>query len=338
MKTKLFFALAFAIYTATAFGQAHTETFETEAPSSQNFTDNGVSFSIISHLSIFEIVDFAGWGWNGTAPDNRFIDNLANAQANASFSITAPVKFAVSQFWLLPTYQFGDDGLPASVTFTGKLNGATVFTETKNTGFFADQSSNNGFTLIDMTDLNGNDHSKKLIDAFQVTLAGAYNAVALDAFSWFDEAAVLPVTFGALDAHIKNNALVVNWETETETNNSHFNIEASHDGINFTTIGTTTSKAINGVSHGKISYSWTSATGLPFLTIPLLGLLFLPVRPRRKATAFGLLIVFCLANFVTGCSKSSADIEKSAAYFIRIGQVDKDGTTAYSKTVRVQKD
>lgn len=70
------------------------------------------------------------------------------------------------------------------------------------------------------------------------------------------DANVLPVTISSFNAAIRNNAVAVNWTTETESNNKGFEVQKSIDGRNFSTIGFVTTKALNGISNNSLSYSF----------------------------------------------------------------------------------
>ncbi len=59
-----------------------------------------------------------------------------------------------------------------SLTITGKLSGVTKFTQTKTTGFATSLGATNGYTLIDMTNLNGQNYSNIVIDELQITANG----------------------------------------------------------------------------------------------------------------------------------------------------------------------
>jgi hypothetical protein len=57
----------------------------------------------------------------------------------------------------------------------------------------------------------------------------------------------LPVSLMSFSAALQTNGQVlVQWQTENETNNSHFSIERSSDGIRYTSIGTVQAFAANG--------------------------------------------------------------------------------------------
>lgn len=77
-----------------------------------------------------------------------------------------------------------DLNVSGTLTITGKLSGVTKFTQTKTTGFATSLGSTNGYTLIDLTNLNGQNYSNIVIDQLQLTVGGSFRYVALDAFTW----------------------------------------------------------------------------------------------------------------------------------------------------------
>lgn len=146
------------------------------------------------------------------------------------------------------------------------------------------------------------------------------------------------VTFGSIDAYIKENSLHVNWTTEKEVNNDHFEIEASADGQQFVTIGTLKSKADNGNSDITLNYEWTGNAGLKLAILPYLAfllILLLFVR-RKKAVLMAAVAVSFIAFTQISCKKDKDSITNAENYYIRIAQIDKDGSKTYSKVVRVK--
>ena len=55
MKSTTFLAICSLLISIFSFRQTSTEQFETESNGSTSFTDNGVIFNIISHVSVFDI-------------------------------------------------------------------------------------------------------------------------------------------------------------------------------------------------------------------------------------------------------------------------------------------
>ena len=78
-----------------------------------------------------------------------------------------------------------------SLTITGKLSGVTKFTQTKTTGFATSLGATNGYTLIDMTNLNGQNYSNIVIDELQITANGGFRYVGFDAFTWVKDSNIV---------------------------------------------------------------------------------------------------------------------------------------------------
>ncbi|MGE8554356.1 MAG: T9SS type A sorting domain-containing protein [Chryseobacterium jejuense] len=192
MKSTTIFTICSLLISIFSFGQTSTEQFETESNGSTSFTDNGVIFNIISHVSVFDIQsNYPGTGWNGTANDNRYIDNSSNTESPPSFSIrTTSNLFKVNKFWLFLSSLELDLNVTGSITVTGKLSGVTKFTQTKTNGFATSLGTTNGYTLIDMTNLNGQNYSNIIIDELRITASGGFRYVGLDAFTWVKDSGI----------------------------------------------------------------------------------------------------------------------------------------------------
>lgn len=348
---KKYLLLAIGGLLAATFSSAQTSTvhFVGEADGNSSFTNNGVGFNIISHRGGFSIqASYPGTGWTGAAVDDVYIDNsgttngVDNAVLNASLSIkTTSNLFRVARFWVYLGDKSANQGtVTGTLNVTGKANGVNRFSQTKTSGFTNSTATNNGYTLIDLTNLNGQNFSSFIIDELQLTIGGNYQYLAVDAMSWIKDAAVLPVTFGSVNAAVKNNNLSISWTTEKETANDHFEIEASADGQQFKKIATVTSKATNGNSDTALNYNWTSNGSLPIAAFSLVGLALIPFSNsgRRKVWTLALAVLSVGAFTIAGCSKSGDAISNNSSYYIRIAQVDQDGTKTYSKVVRVQQD
>ncbi len=152
---------------------------------------------------------------------------------------------------------------------------------------------------------------------------------------------VLPVVFGSISAKWNGNNLNVTWTTETEKNNDYFDIEASTNGVDFISIGTVKSLAPDGNSDKAIQYELTkSLTGntlASILGISLLGLGSIGLyRKRRLRLPFTLVIMCGLTAILFGCKKATSDeLGGDGKVFIRVTQVDKDGSRSSSKVVKV---
>lgn len=155
-------------------------------------------------------------------------------------------------------------------------------------------------------------------------------------------AAALPVTFGNIQAKMKGNKLFVNWQSLTETNNDHFEIEASADGNRFTKIGEIKSKADGGNSSVSLDYNFNTDAlgGALSLSGGILALLGLGLGLKRRNLA-GVVatVVLSIAVLVAGCNKNDGSLqENTGKVYIRVAQVDIDGTKSYSKVVTVVKE
>lgn len=188
MKSIKLYAMCSLFASVCSFAQTSTETFETEINASASFTDNGVIFNILSQVNTYDIQgNYPASGWNGTSFDDRYIDNSGqfNQSSGTSFSIkTTSNLFKINRFWVYAAASDLSLAVSGTVTVTGKLSGVTKFTQTKTTGFATELGNTNGFTLIDFTNLNGQNYSNLIIDELQITAGGGYRYLAVDAFTW----------------------------------------------------------------------------------------------------------------------------------------------------------
>jgi len=151
--------------------------------------------------------------------------------------------------------------------------------------------------------------------------------------------AVLPIVFGAIEAATRDDILLINWSTHEEQNNDHFEIQASADGQTFKTIGTQKSLATAGNSDKTLNYSFSIALSqtnavMGFSAACIIATL-LTFGKRRKNLAFTCILIAVLLVPVLSCNKGSGIYnEGKSTFYIRIIQVDIDGTQKYSKVVK----
>ncbi|HTG56883.1 MAG TPA: hypothetical protein VL943_11480, partial [Niabella sp.] len=155
--------------------------------------------------------------------------------------------------------------------------------------------------------------------------------------TYFSLNSTLPVHFEAISAIIRDGQLRVNWSTLNEVNNKYFEVEASADGENFKTIGSVDSKAINGSSDIALEYSFGAA--LPQLPLALGASVFLLAGfmgvSRKRRLIAGSVFVLGLGMLAASCTKGDAtEVHTDTTVFVRIKQVDKDGSFTYSKPVK----
>ena len=159
--------------------------------------------------------------------------------------------------------------------------------------------------------------------------------------------AVLPVTFGDVSAVYQNGMLSLNWSTISETNNKEFIVEGSVDGKTWTKLGRVASKASAGNSDTPIQYDFSKSvqelialSGFSLLSMILvvgLALLMFPAIKRKSALMLTPVLAIAMTLTLFACSKSDSSpvVGEKPVTYIRIAQVDKDGTTSYSKVVKV---
>jgi surface protein len=147
----------------------------------------------------------------------------------------------------------------------------------------------------------------------------------------------LPVTFGNLTAIFKDGQLFINWSTLTEVNNDRFEIEISTDGKTFTKIGELKTKAENGNSNMELHYNFSKTmsgvSGL--LGLSMFALAIGLVKRKKLATVLaigGLCLLFAGA----ACNKKEIPLQtgKEGKIFVRIKQINTDGSFEYSKVVQ----
>ncbi|SDC34389.1 beta strand repeat-containing protein [Niabella drilacis] len=170
--------------------------------------------------------------------------------------------------------------------------------------------------------------------AWGTDLAGnprlAGSAIDPGAFEYRDGA--LPVSFGAFSALVKDGRLLVSWTTVSEANNDHFLVQVSPDGRNWKTVQTVQSRAAGGNSNTGLDYS----NAIPLTGLSLgAGFLLLGAMTGRRRRYIPAIAMFGISMLAFSCSKQ--DIFKhidNGRLFVRIVQVDKNGTERVSKVIQ----
>ena len=149
----------------------------------------------------------------------------------------------------------------------------------------------------------------------------------------------LPVTWGVITAFIKNSQLVVSWITESETNSKEFIVEGSIDGKKWHELGRVTTSNGNSPTPQRYNFANSSSSimlGLSFAVFTLLNLSY----SRKQKLKLLIIVIFCsgITLLSYSCNKNqNIDLQagQSGCKFIRIAQVDIDGSKKYSKVVSV---
>jgi len=231
------------------------------------------------------------------------------------------------------------DGQWDWVTISGTGSGLTITASLPDMATYAATASNLrlvGWNGSQWINLSGTDGASGLTEGS--TLAGTMQA-GIEALGIGSISAALPVVFGNVEASIRGNQVLVRFTSLSETNNDHFSVLASRDGKDFHEIGTLASSATGGNSNSPIDYHFSIGAQEAAALGSLAFLLFLipaGITFRKKILMASLLVLVLLA----ACSKNTdiPGISGAGKLFIRIAQVDKDGTKAYSKIVKVKAD
>lgn len=209
---KFLLLLLVFILPSNHFRAQTTEDFETEPVGSPTFINNNQVFSINSQgPALFDVIFYAGAGWNGTSADNRFIDNSGSTYFNTpvQFSISSVSAFTLKSFYLfLSTSSLNLNG-SGSLTITGKLGSVEKFTATVNSPFNTSLGINNGFTFINMKTFGGTDNSNVPIDEFVIKTSGNIAYVSLDAMTW--DKPVCKIPSNVTISNVISDKATVNW-------------------------------------------------------------------------------------------------------------------------------
>ncbi|RWU07813.1 beta strand repeat-containing protein, partial [Pedobacter chitinilyticus] len=252
-----------------------TETFEsTSVNGATSFSSNSQTFNIttLTGGSTLKVQHaFVGFGWSGTAADDKFIDNdgTANTLA-ASFEISSATAFRVNSFWIYLADISNNLNVTGTLTITGSYNGVTQFTATTSSTTFNNKSAaqNNGFTLIDLSTFGGANNAVKNVDAITISTGGNFNYIAIDAFTWSGPLAPAFTTnpsgvaicpgLNTSFSVSTTNAYAYQWQVNTGSGFTDITNGGVYSGA------TTTTLAITGATAGMNAYQYRCvATGVP---------------------------------------------------------------------------
>ncbi|HMR84981.1 MAG TPA: hypothetical protein PKE30_17670, partial [Niabella sp.] len=197
----------------------------------------------------------------------------------------------------------------------------------------------NGLRIIDPEDMDIKWHFARNLEPGYWSVS--FNVYRFSGFFVFADGSALPVHFGDITAAVSDNRLSVNWTTLTETGNDHFEIEASVDGVNFVTIGSAKSLADSGNSSTVLKYSFSASLNdlLPGVSVAVILLFSAFPFKEKKRRKILLLSAFASLLLVFACEKKEVQpVAPESVLFVRIKQVDKDGSFEYSKTIQVVKE
>ncbi len=294
----------------------------------------------------------SGTGDDGS-PDGMLKNVVVNnGVADANFGIEQlPVTENVSQMIKTPegntvpkgTLTTAPKGTDPEDGALGQGNSVAI-TELPSNGtlYYNDQPVTKGQVIPDfdpsnlsITDLEGGSDATSFGYSF-VDAAGKQSKTAGTYTVKFDTP--LSVTFSVVTAQLDGTRLIVKWGTVAEENNDHFDVEISNDGTHFTKIGTVKSKAKNGNSSSRLMYEFESENNkiLVFAGIYLLGIgiLFLAFCKKNKLLVAAMLVGTSILAITPSCTKKRDTSIEQGKVFVRIVQVDVDGSKQVSKVVQ----
>jgi len=168
------------------------ETYESLAVLTTDYTTNGIPFTSGATTN-FSVEEFIGAGGGGS---DRFLSNILDQGTGKIYSIavTNPSSIFMNTMEVYVSSEANgenptDDG---TLTVRGKLDGATVYTITKSSGFPTSFGATHGFFTLDFATDGASDFSNTDIDEVEVELGGAFIYIAIDNFK-FCEDIVAPI-------------------------------------------------------------------------------------------------------------------------------------------------
>jgi len=150
----------------------------------------------------------------------------------------------------------------------------------------------------------------------------------IDVFSYL----TMGAAFERVAATVANGKLMVSWRTATEDNSKEFVVEGSADGQQWQSLGTVQSKSSNGNAVEPLEYDLQLQFPLSSAAVGMGGLLLLTITCSRWIR---LLMIVAVVLTVGACSKKDQIAGAGKTVYVRIAQHERDGTTGYSKVVKV---
>ncbi|SEJ80374.1 hypothetical protein SAMN05192553_1151, partial [Cyclobacterium xiamenense] len=158
-------------------GACFSESFEDETDGAVSFSGNGKTFGLSGNWALKNRI---GFGANGSA---KFLESSGTGPYTVQVSGTPVTLSKISLY--LSSFASGvtptNDG---SLTVTGKLDGTTVYTIQKNTGFPTSFGSTGGFFSLDFSTDGASDYSGNFVDELVLEVGGSFAYLALDNFDF----------------------------------------------------------------------------------------------------------------------------------------------------------
>lgn len=216
------------------------------------------------------------------------------------------------------------------------------------TGNPAIDAGNNTLVVPRILDINNND----ITETTATDLAGLLRFNGTVDLGAYENHATLPVVLSStLSAKAKGSSVILTWATATETNNSHFILEKSIDGVNFAKIGEVSAAFNSQLSTFNYSYTdFSPANGNNYYRLTQVDNNDTKTIYNPVAVNFGLptsdiglkiypnpvkgnIINVALSGYATG--KYSYKLVNTAGAVAQQGSVNYNGTSSISITSNV---
>lgn len=215
-------------------------------------TATNFRFDITRQASLTTATSIAGGG-GLLAPDETLLGEFAVKTATEDYFFNGSGGFAFKFSGLNPSYTYvfkfyssrtATDTRTGRFTFTGSQ--AYVYTQTSSgTGVGANSYNGNNNTVTSTVHITPDANGVIALDVVSATANSVYlNALKIEEY----EPATMPVKLKAFQGKSTNNGHLLTWDTESEINVNHFDIERRNGNDQFEKIGE--------VGAGKYSYSF----------------------------------------------------------------------------------
>ncbi|WP_439481134.1 MBG domain-containing protein [Cyclobacterium plantarum] len=158
-------------------GACFSESFEDESDGAVTFSGNGLNFSLTGNWAVKNRIGF------GANASSKYLENSGTGPYGIQSTETPVTVNRIGLY--LSSFPSGvnptNDG---TLTVTGKLNGNTIYTFQKTTGFPDDFGSTGGYFILDFATAGASDFSDVLIDELILEPGAAFTYLALDNFDF----------------------------------------------------------------------------------------------------------------------------------------------------------
>ncbi|QEC68773.1 T9SS type A sorting domain-containing protein [Panacibacter ginsenosidivorans] len=232
-----------------------SNTWQTSAISTYSYNTNGYVDSILtqSALIILQNTSLVTYTYNSDNTPSVVLNQTwdgVSAWVNASrttytYNGDKTVHQTVIETWSGSAWENEER---ITYTYNGSAKVLTETTENWDTGTSTWVNSE-----LTTNTYNGNGDLATALHQSWNTGTSAWDNETRDTYT-YSTSCTLPLTLLNFTASRNNNVISLTWQTSNEVNTSHFNIQRSADGVNFTTAGNVTAKGNSALTN---NYSFT---------------------------------------------------------------------------------